>query len=110
MTHDPIDFQVAIRNAAQRISVEVAAAIDLYVLEQGPLRLEQDEQGYKFVARQEVRSRLKEAEEIRAEERERAAKRVAALPVAPPGMPDVSAGIAWNDALFAAVAAARGGE
>lgn len=56
-----------------RISAEARAAIDLYVLEQGPLRLEREGWGYKFVARQEVRLRLKEAEEkeIRAEERER---------------------------------------
>ena len=79
MTDEPIDLQAAIREAAQRISAEARAAIDLYVLEQGPLRLEREGWGYKFVARQEVRLRLKEAEEIRADERERAAERVAAL-------------------------------
>lgn len=79
MTHDPIDFQAAISEAAKRISAEVAAAVDMYVLEQGPLRLERDDRGYKFVARQEVRLRLKEVEEIRAEERERAAGRIAEL-------------------------------
>lgn len=79
MTHDPIDFQAAISEAAKRISAEVAAAVDMYVLEQGPLRLERDDRGYKFVARQEVRLRLKEVEEIRADEREQAAGRIAEL-------------------------------
>lgn len=109
-THDPIDFQAAISEAAQRISAEVAAAVDLYVLEQGPLRLEQDERGYKFVARQEVRLRLKEAEEIRAEERERAAKRVAAAKAEFIRITD-AADDSWVCRVYDdAVAAARGAE
>lgn len=83
MTHDPIDFQAAISEAAKRISAEVAAAVDMYVLEQGPLRLERDDRGYKFVARQEVRLRLKEVEEIRAEERERIIERIAMGEIVP---------------------------
>ena len=69
MTDEPIDLQAAIREAAQRISAEARAAIDLYVLEQGPLRLEREGDGFKFVALENVRLRIKEAAEIRAEER-----------------------------------------
>lgn len=123
MTHDPIDLQAAIREAAQHISAEARAAIDLYVLEQGPLRLEREGGGYKFVARQEVRLRLKEAEEIRADERERAAERVAAALAA--GLATSSDGALYYieldeddpscgyDVTFpkdSLVAAARGGE
>lgn len=48
-THDPT---TAIREASKRISDEVVATLDLYVLEHGPLLIERDEQGYKFVATQ----------------------------------------------------------
>lgn len=116
MTHDPIDLQAAIREAAQHISTEARAAIDLYVLEQGPLRLEREGWGYKFVARQEVRLRLKEAEEIRADERERAAERVAALNLnshyriecEPPDPVDWSKHVGKCDAIAEVFTAIRG--
>jgi hypothetical protein len=63
------------REAAMHLSTEAAAAIDLYVLEQGPLVFDRD--GDTFTVRQSVRLRLKEADEIRAQERERI---LAALP------------------------------
>ena len=55
----------AIREAAKNLSREAAAAIDLYVLEQGPLKIEYDTAGPRFVAKQDVRLRLKTADEIR---------------------------------------------
>ncbi|MHB1098508.1 MAG: hypothetical protein ACYCZR_03020 [Burkholderiales bacterium] len=77
---DVSDVNAEIREASKRMSAEMAAAMDLYVLERGPLRIEHDEQGAKFVATQAVRLRLKEAEEIRADERRLARERVLALP------------------------------
>jgi hypothetical protein len=70
MTHESIeDIQAALREASIRVSTEMAAAIDLYVLEKGPFTLERDGDGYMFVVKQDVRLRLKAAEEIRAEAR-----------------------------------------
>lgn len=68
-THDPDDFQDAMREAVRSISAEAISAVDLYVLEKGPLELERDGDGYKFIVKQSARLRLKEAEEIRADER-----------------------------------------
>ena len=57
------------------ISAEARAAIDLYVLEEGPLKVEQTDDGQRLVAKQDVRLRLKSADELRADgqrdERER---------------------------------------
>ena len=63
------DIQAALREASMRISAEAAAAADLYVLEKGPFALEHDGDGYMFVVKQDIRLRLKTAEEIRAEAR-----------------------------------------
>ena len=78
------------QEAIKNLSAEAAEAIDLYVLEQGPLTFDAVDGGtYTFTVRQNVRLRLKEAEEIRADERERIVQRVEALndpwPTSAPG-------------------------
>jgi chromosome segregation and condensation protein ScpB len=59
--HDPIG------EAMRSMSEEAASAMDLYVLEHGPLSLERVEDKWQFRVKQEVKLRLKVATELRAE-------------------------------------------
>lgn len=76
------------KEAVKHLSAEAAAAIDLYILEEGPLQIERDQGGMRLVVKQNVRLRLKSADELRAEgyeqgqrdERAAAVQRVEALP------------------------------
>ena len=65
------DLYAAIAEASANVSStamkHLAAAMDLYVLEQGPLRLEREGNTWRFTVKNEVLSRLKSADELRAE-------------------------------------------
>ena len=60
MTHDPL-------TQTQQLTKDMVRALELYVLEHGPLQLTSN--GYEFKAEGRTRLRLKTADELRAEGR-----------------------------------------
>lgn len=67
------------REAVSKMTYEQTRLTDLYVLEQGPFHIERTEDGARFVAKQDIRLRLKEADELRAEGYEQGQRDVFAL-------------------------------